>query len=248
MMTLWHEAPRRAKCYGIDATQTTLRAALDKLHPPKEVGLPRRDIKSVAIVAMLDLPQCTFYRVNQKVEHLQTAGFKVEVFSYTSDIVDFQNRINHFDAVIFYRVPAFPQVCDAINLSRITGLRTFYEVDDQIFERGMFPPAFETYANEISYDQYLEIAMGVPLFEKAMSLCEFGIASTPTIQKSMEKVVQSGKVFLHRNALSTTHNFVSEDTAIETNTNKEYVEIFYGSGTKAHKEILYEVIAPVFNA
>jgi len=246
-MNLWQEAPSKAKYLGIDKAQRDLTTALDNLYPLTERGSPRREIKSVAIVALTDLAQCTFYRVKQKVEHLKTAGFEVEVFPYISGILEFQKRINQFDAVIFYRVPAFPNVCKAINLSRISGLHTFYEVDDQIFQEGVFPPPYETYANAISYDQYLEIAMGVPLFKKAMNLCEFGIASTPKIQKSMEKIVQSGKVFLHRNGLSSTHNFAIEDASKNSKVKKEYVEIFYGSGTKAHKEVLYKIIAPVFN-
>src|SRR5439155_16065851 len=67
--------------------------------------LPHKAIRSVAIVGSLYLPQCYFYRIEQKVEHLSGAGYNVVVYDFYNQVDEFIRDISKHEAVIFYRVP-----------------------------------------------------------------------------------------------------------------------------------------------
>ena len=65
------------------------------------------------------------------------------------------------------------------------------------------------------------------LFQEAAKLCEYAIASTLPLLALLQSLVTSKKGFLHRNGLDSLNIFMSKKE-------KEYINIFYGSGTLAH--------------
>ena len=207
---------------------------------------PLRDtpIKNVVIVGNHDLPQCRFYRIDQKVDHLEKAGYHVTVYRHTENLDAYHARLSEADAVIFYRVPALPPIIGAINAANIMGLPTFYDMDDLLFDETLFPPPLSTYAGQISADQHASMAADVPLVRHAMSLCRFGIASTTALAKEMENVVHSGRVFHHKNAFGALHESMAV-SPVEKQKSAP-LTIFYGSGTRAHKDDFHTIIEPVF--
>ncbi|PYD69219.1 hypothetical protein CFR76_11255 [Komagataeibacter swingsii] len=201
-----------------------------------------KKIKSVALYSLLDLKQCKFYRVDQKLEQLKSAGFEAEVFDSNKDLDKFLSSIDKFDAVIFYRLAPLPNIVPAIMGARRAGLVTFYEIDDLLFLRKDYPGSFESYAGQIDRATYNMLAMGVPLFARAMSMCDYGIASTPTLAREMKPFVQKGIVYVHRNGLGSDHERYIEYQQIKRENFP--VTIFYGSGTKAHKQDFVEILEP----
>src|SRR5260370_18532684 len=89
-----------------------------------EECLPRRRIRSIAIVTVEISLQCRLYRIDQKVEQLQSAGYGVTV-SIEHEIDQYLANIYKFDAAIFYRLPGLAGLTLAINRSRELGITTF---------------------------------------------------------------------------------------------------------------------------
>lgn len=245
---LWKNAKHFASLYGVQQTQAFLKAALEACSPPSgwSGSVRTSPIRRVALVVNEDLPQCKLYRIDQKAEQLRAAGFNVNVFPYGSRLADFRQSMSLFDAVILFRVPAFPDVIEAIAAAADHGLATFYEIDDVVFDTEHFPPPFESYANQISREQYDVMACGVPLFEHAMRLCEYGIASTATIRELMSARVRSGQVFEHHNALGSLHMAAIAEGRRPKINNR--IVIFYGSGTRAHKQDFHDLLEPALAA
>jgi hypothetical protein len=240
----WRRAAVIARKGRLADAQQVVRQACDTISSVITVAerLPRRPIRSVAIVGIHSVPQCRLYRVEQKADHLRAAGFAVGVYDSDTQLHRFLGEIFKYDAVIFYRVPAFPNMIFAINKANELGLTTFYDMDDMIFDAEFYPPALESFGGLISIDEYVDNALGTAVFRHAMSLCDFGIASTTPLAPEMAKLVATGKVFVHRNAFGERH--VRLAPPAPTMRSGERVTIFYGSGTKAHKEDFQELIEP----
>jgi glycosyltransferase involved in cell wall biosynthesis len=240
---IWHNVAAHAAAYGIARTQAQLRQALQLYTPDFSLVERSRPVRRVALVGSGDLYQCKLYRVDQKSEQLRAAGLDVTVISPTHDLLDFTARVDDFDAVIFFRVPAFPATIDAIATAAQHGLLTFYEIDDIVFDSAHFPPSFESYAGQINANDYAAMACGVPLFEHAMGLCDYGIASTATVARLMADHVRSGEVIEHHNALGRLH-MAAIDAAAPARSKIQPVTLLYASGTKAHKEDFHETLEP----
>ncbi len=241
---IWRDLGSFIARMPVPEVQGLLADALTLCTPPFEA--PRRSgaIRRVAVFANDDLYQCKLYRADQKIDQLRAAGYKAELFHQFHDLDRLRDRLDAFDAVIFVRVPALPPVIDLIAEAAQQGLATFYDCDDLIFDAAVFPPPLATYAGSITRDDHAAMACGVPLFRHAMSLCEHGIASTPTIRDAMQGVVRSGQVFVHRNALGRPHIQVLDRVARREKAPDDKLVIHYGSGTKAHKAEFTEVLEP----
>lgn len=207
-----------------------------------EPSAVRRPVRTVAIVSGCDIMQCRLYRVEQKAEHLRVAGFAVKLFHWIDDIEEFSRAIGEFEAVIFYRVLAYPRVISAISRAREFGLLTFYEIDDLLFDARFFPGPYESYAGSITRQQHAELATSVPLYAHAMRLCDYGIASTSSLANEMRSMVRTGSVFVHRNGFGSLHEQCLRAEADERA--PKQVTIFYGSGTKAHKQDFQQLVEP----
>ena len=240
----WDVAFAEGHLGRFDAAQARLSkacAAVSGLLEP-HARLPPRQIRRVALVGNQDLPQCRFYRLDQKMEHLTAAGIESVLFDHHTDLPAFLASAGKFDAVIFYRVPALFDMLVAISKARELGLVTFYEIDDLIFEPSEYPGSFASYGGQIGWDEYVGLKLGVPLFRHAMSLCDYGLASTPTLARQMEPQVATGRVFLHQNALGRLHETHADRLPLPASDGP--VTVFYGSGTKAHKEDFEELVEP----
>ncbi len=239
-------------CHGAyPAGRQTMLAAAALLTAPilgaaPVVNRADRPVRTVAIVADVGLQQCRFYRVDQKVEQFRQAGIEVRVFDHASELDTYAGRVPFLDAVIFYRVPATPPVVEAIQQARRAGLPTFYEIDDPIFDETHYPDTFESYGGQISKDVYAGLVTGSALFRAAMSLCDYALASTPTLAEAMAPVVLSGKAFLHRNALGAAHALAMAraNQPVRRARSGGPVRIFYGTATRAHNEDFASYAAP----
>lgn len=186
--------------------QTLVREACAPADSPTAPALPK-PIHRVALVGHHPLPQCRFYRLDQTVTQLKEAGCSVELFDLGAadpDAPRFQDRMHLFEAAIFFRVPAMPQVAHAIAAANSQGLVTFYDIDDQIFA-DPYPGQLDSYAGRIDAEEHLGLALAVPLFDEAICQCMFGIASTETLAAATRPRVRSGQVFVDPNGLGAHH-------------------------------------------
>ena len=212
---------------------------------PRDASRPMR----VVMLADDGLPQCLLYRVTNKVYQLGTQNASVEWFP-RAKVQEFEDALAFSDVAIFYRVPATPEIIDAIRYARSIGKPTFYDIDDLIFSSDHYPESYESYLNLISWDEYCGLVGGTELFRLAMRECDFGIASTAPLAKHMKAEVLSGDVIVVPNSLGPSHS--RKSLARDGNGSpKRTVEIFYGSGTLAHKQdfetFAGEVLAPLLD-
>ena len=210
---------------------------------PVPASLPPRPIRAVALFALRDLAQCRFYRVDQKVEHLQRAGYEVEVFDSNTGHAEFMARLTAFQAVIFYRVAPLPGIIPCMEAARALGLVTFYEIDDLLFLPEEYPGTLESYAGQITAETFNMLAMGVPLFAGAMRMCDYALASTPMLARAMEPFVGQGRAFVHRNGMGSGHEQYLDYQQRAPQPGRPVV-LFYGSGTRAHKADYLDLLEP----
>ncbi|BAZ45970.1 putative glycosyltransferase [Chondrocystis sp. NIES-4102] len=208
-----------------------------KLENAKEVPVNPK----VILIVDNHLDQCLHYRVEQKIEQLEKVGIAVEYFPW-QDVKLAKNKLHFYHVVIFYRVPALPEIIETIEYAKAIKKVVFYEIDDLIFNEQEYPDPIESYGGMVSEDQYRGLVRGTTLFHEAMALCDYGIASTPALAKEVEKVVGKKTCFIHRNALDSLN---SEFIKLKIpKLAKDYLSIFYGSGTKAHNADFEELAAP----
>jgi len=212
-----------------------------------EIARPRRDnITRLAILGDYSLPQCRFYRIDQKLEQLAIAGITAEAFDASIDCGTLAGRIHEFDGIIFYRAPAWIEILELISCARSLGIVTFYEIDDLIFEPDHFPDNYGSFCGLVTREEYAALVIGAPAFRGALQACDYGIASTAPLARYMKKYVRSGEVFIHRNGLGNAHyQAIKVNSGCKTEHRGEIV-IFYGTGTKAHKRDFTDVAGPVF--
>lgn len=230
------------------AAREAMELAVGTLVEPMAAGLPETcpsacPVRSVLILADVSLPQCRFYRVQQKIEQLLAAGFAVELFDHASEINGFIEALPRGDAAIFYRLPALPAQVRAIAAARRAGIPTFYEIDDLVFDGKYFPDSLESYGGLIDRDTYAGLITGAALYRAAMALCDYAIASTSALASAMQPHVQSGRAFVHHNALGRQQTRLAAAPPQPARKDNA-VNIFYGSGTRAHNEDFDVYAAP----
>jgi hypothetical protein len=214
----------------ISALLLAVESAWDRLDP---IGAPLPTPRDgpILILANFDIPACTHYRVDQKVEMLRLLGREVEVFRPES-WEDFISALPRASAALIFRLPAWPTVIRAIRTATRMGRPTFYDVDDLIFDADEFPDPLEAYGGLLSPSDYEAILFGTPLFRKALSLCDYGVAPTTALAEAMRPLVRTGEVFLVRNGLDSRNEpFLALPPRTQLG---EDIRIIYASGTKAH--------------
>jgi len=243
---VWARIGTHAEDHGLEPARDFLSRVL-RLATPALGLIPDRPVSGghIALVANLDLYQCKLYRVDQKVEQLRAAGFEVTVFDQWQGLDGFRAGLEGFAAAIFYRVPAFPDIMRAIAACSAHGVPSFYEIDDMVFDGALFPPPYENYAGQITRSHYRDMACGVPLYDHAMRLCDYGIGSTRVLCEAMAERVRSGRAFAHHNALGRAHlDAIAAQGAAPARPDGGPVVLFYGSGTLAHKEDFHTILEP----
>ncbi|WP_170214877.1 glycosyltransferase [Halomonas halmophila] len=193
--------------------------------------------RKVLIVGDFHVPQCVRYRIDQKVEQLEAQDRQVEVIDWT-ELEEYHNQVVLHDLVIFYRVPAVPDVVRAMAQVNVTGKLSLYEIDDLILDP-VYPPALESYGGYVSPQTYRRLTQGMAMFNSAARLCRLGLASSEPLRDYMASLVQDKRCLLHRNGLDKLNLFREIDKSAKTT-----IDIFYGSGTQAHNSDFIEQALP----
>lgn len=191
----------------------------------------------ILIIGDYHVPQCVRYRIEQKVEQLESQGKIVTCIDWTK-LAEYSNNIALHDLVIFYRVPAVPSVIKSIAQVNAAGKLSFYEIDDLLFNT-CYPAELDTYGGYLSLDTHIELRKGMAQFYAAARLCRYGIASTRSLCEQLRSLVFSSVCLLHRNGLDK-HNQIK----IAEHARQDRINIFYGSGTQAHNSDFIELVLP----
>lgn len=182
----------------------------------------------VLIVAELTLPQCKKYRVDQKHDMIEALGWDCSVVAWQNTEQVLMLMQTH-SLVIFYRVPAFPEVLRIIREADSLGLPHYFELDDLIFD-------LDDYAgnpNLIGLDPATTKGLfdGARLYRQALELCRDVIASTPYLGTRMHAVGGGSSVVIE-NALDA--ETMRAATTPRPHRQDGNVRIIYGSGTRTH--------------
>lgn len=204
-------------------------------------GRPRATIRRdrVLIIGDMGMSQTKRYRIDQKREQLLHAGYDVTCIHWGHTDAARQALPWH-DVVIFYRAPAWPDVIRLIEDARATGKVTFYEIDDMVFDVD-FPPHVSTYGGLVEAQQYVDLMTGMAAYRAAAQLCDYGIASTRPLVDRLAELTRTGTVYLHRNGAD---SLTPANQPKPPKGKDEIINIFYGSGTKAHNADFVELVLP----
>jgi len=239
----WDKGPERALGNSYEAGLKSLNDSL-ACFPARQSRYQRpRSIRNVALLSNDDLQQCYLYRVEQKLEQLEEAGFKAHHFEYGQQSRELVGRIWDMDLVIAYRLPAFPEIIDTLGKIRNFGVPIIYDIDDLIFDSELFPPSLESYDGQITQWQHAQLALSTPLYRKAMEMADYAMASTTSLLEHMKPHVSTGQGFVHPNGMGYAHVRAMKSLS-ERESNSGPCTIFYGSGTKAHKAAFKEILVP----
>lgn len=199
--------------------------------------LKKLNTDKILIIGDYHVPQCIRYRIDQKVEQLESQGKQVTTVDWLKT-EECQNEIALHDIVIFYRVPALPEVLKAMAQVNANGKASFYEIDDLLFEES-YPAPIESFGGYVGLDTHIELRKSMASFYAAAKQCRYGISSTKLLCEKLEDLVMDKKCILHRNGLDKLNRLAKEDKSHKTT-----VDIFYGSGTQAHNSDFIDQALP----
>lgn len=188
----------------------------------------------ISIVGEMSIPQCKKYRVTQKAELFAKVGLDVRVLNWT-DLESVRNTIQTHSAIIFYRVPAVPEIIALIQEAKRLGVHTFWEVDDLIFD----PEGYLSNKNLESLTKEVRdgVLDGMRLYREALLLCDEGIGSTSTLAQVMSQTT-GRNAYVIENALDretlATAELIRQGAKRSAVTKDNDIIIVYGSGTKTH--------------
>ncbi|MEY4841159.1 MAG: hypothetical protein RLZZ374_2067, partial [Cyanobacteriota bacterium] len=226
---------------------------LDGMGPLPASPQPRR---RWLLVAANDLPQCFFYRVEQKQQQLQALGCEVKIL--------FAEKLNEWvctdlllwsQAVIICRLPATYPVLRFMARAKRAGLPVFYDIDDLIFDPENFPPPLASYGGTIGPQVHRGLALDVPLFRRAMDQADALIVSTRTLAERWLQLARRGgqAVMVLPNLAPADLKKLGKRQAWQKaspslGSKAEIVRLVFASGTLAHKQAWNEELAPALAA
>jgi glycosyltransferase involved in cell wall biosynthesis len=193
---------------------------------------------TVLIIAELSIPQCTKYRVEQKVEMLKTLGYNTWVISWT-DFHEARHLLQMSALVFFYRVPAYPLVVDLIKESNRLGITSFFDVDDLIFDKELL--AQNINLKKLPKKSQKELLKGADLYQEALSLTTNSTASTKILGEAMTSY-NKGENYLLPNCLDQELLTHIDHARNSLSSHEGLIKIVYGSGTSTH-DIDFEEVA-----
>ncbi len=197
--------------------------------------IPRTVPESPRVLLVVEdsIEQCFRYRVQQKLEQLARLHIAAEWVSWRENALA-KEKLHFNDIVIFYRVPGFPDVLNTIQYARAINKVVIYDVDDLVFDRERLAEKFKRHSRQLPAHECEAMLKGAGLYQSALQECEFAITTTIPLKCEIEKLLGDGKVFVLANGLDALTASVANGTHAPKD--EDYIDLFYGSGTKTHDE------------
>lgn len=203
----------------------------------------------VIILTSPYLPQVKYYRALQLQSLLDHAGIVSEVIDLTEcHIDDLELKALKASAVVFQRQPATLRNVRFARWCKNIGVKTFFDIDDQIFDMRIFPLPFSDYSFRIDGATHCHLALDTAYFFEMLNRCDTVLVSTTTLMEQVQSVLRAPKhVVVRRNILGKDVEILALEQAGSGEASQistKSVHIFYGSATKAHKEYFDIVVLP----
>ena len=191
------------------------------------------DTPRIFIVGALDLPQCKKYRVLQKIDYFESIGWSCGYAHYLDDSRVVSN-LQISTSVIFYRVPAVSLMHDYINEAKRLGVKTFYDIDDPIFNKGVYSE--NPNLKHLDSNEREHLLNDVARYRDAMTKVDAILLSTNYL-KALTAIEFDKPTFLWRNlADSATLSMVNSCRRSRDDRHTKSIVIGYASGSRAHDE------------
>lgn len=176
------------------------------------------------------IPQLTTYRVNNKIEQLESLGFTVWHINLSSFEMGYAENASH---IIIYRAVYSDKLALLLELAKKDHKPVLYDIDDLVIDTSYTDQL--SYVQNLSNQEKLKYDSGVNSYGSLLKLCDGAIASTKTLGNELAKF--NDLVLLNRNLASKKLIEISE-IARETNKDHEaqIVKIGYFSGSITHNE------------
>ena len=183
----------------------------------------------VLIVAELSIPQCRYYRVEQKRRMLEQAGIAVDVDTWI-DSNSCLGRLQLATAVIFYRVPYTAEVQKLYAEAHRLGLKVGFDIDDLVFDIDEYSQ--NSNLRSLPLAEQKSLLEGAKLYQQALSVADYSIASTRGLQSYMRRYCK-GASYIVPNCIL--HDERDDGERFPLGRDGRIV-IGYGSGTSTHNE------------
>jgi len=239
---LYHDGKRRDADALMEETLTRLTEAIRALDDlPGFVGPAAGG--HVVMFANHGLPQCRHYRIEQRCQQLDLLGMAYRLFD-SQEAEAAREALVGARALIVYREPAFPATLKLLIHARASGVPTFYDIDDLIFDPDHYPDAFHVYEKQIPVEDYVGLLYGTPLIRFAITLCDAGITSTTALARHVGPLTIGHRCHVVPNGLDSRNARFMDAPPPAPRTVDDEVFIFYGSGSKAHNRNFNETVGP----
>ena len=188
--------------------------------------------RNVLLIAVLGLPQCKLYRVDQKVAALEKQGYKVFVSEWTDK--DKSISLMQFcSTVIFYRVPDFKMVLDCYTEAKRLGVHTVYDVDDLIFDEDIYREAVQKL--DLPENVKTHLISDCKMYRNAMLLADENWFSTRTLCEVADENYGTKSICIP-NSIPEELSEVAAEFSSERKEN-DTVKIFYGAASPHDRDV-----------
>lgn len=182
------------------------------------------------------IPQLTKYRVQNKIEQLESLGYDVWSVNLSSFQIGYAEHASH---IIIYRAPLNNKMIDLIHLARKYNKVILYDIDDLVIDTEYTDQL--TYVKGLSTSEKTNYNNGVISYGEMLKLCDGVITSTEKMQSELYKY--KNLVLLNRNLANMSLVELSQKTMKNYDIVNEKVKIGYFSGSITHNEN-FELIKP----
>ena len=182
------------------------------------------------------IPQCTRYRVLNKVEQLKSFNQKVWFVNNSSFELGYAE---HASKIIIYRCGYSEKLAELIRLAKKYNKPVYYDIDDLVIDTKYTDQL--SYTQNLSSKEKLNYDLGVNGYGKLLRLCDGAITTTQTLKLELQNY--QSKVLLNRNLASQELVSISSEVAKDYSVVSNKLKIAYFSGSITHNEN-FELIKP----
>lgn len=175
------------------------------------------------------IPQLTKYRVQNKIEQLESLGFDVWSINLSSFQMGYAEHASH---IIIYRAPLDHKLVELIHLARKYNKVVLYDIDDLVIDTKYTDQL--TYVKNLPAPEKQNYDNGVINYGEMLKLCDGVVTSTKKMQS--ELLNYKDLVLLNRNLANMELVQLSKETMKNYDMVNEKVKIGYFSGSITHNE------------
>ena len=218
-------------------------AALRRFYQHHPIPQPAFERQAIGILANGDLPQCWFYRVEQKRLYLESLGIEVHVYD-VADLPRLRRDAFRLDALVIHRLAYSVVLAKAVHEFEAYGVSLCYDIDDLIFDIRHYPGPLSDWHETITREVYLDLACGTALFKSAIGLFHDIIVSTDELRDIALELFPKRRFHVFRNGIDVRFDDFAMHSAEPERLPHRFFTIIYGTGSLAQRSDWLQVAEP----